>query len=286
MKIIERLDCGDGAVKYLLETSDASRVESVFFRMNDGRDKDAMCISSQVGCTLSCTFCVTGLLDFRRNLTGEEIAGQVDAVYASEEFTPTRAHEVAYMGMGEPLMNLDAVLQSKELLTGRYPEMDFALSSVGIVPGIERLIREAPDIKLQISLHAPTDPLRTSIMAINRKYPLTDVLVAAREFAKASGRRVNLNYILIQSVNDTADHAQQLVDLIDPEWFQVQLVPANPDPRLLLKSPTSRAVLGFARRLLRAGLHTDYSVQLGSKEGAGCGQLDADYEVRVRTRRS
>jgi 23S rRNA (adenine2503-C2)-methyltransferase len=280
LEVIERRASSDGAVKYLLRYPDGSRTESVFFRMDDDRDKDSVCVSSQVGCTLSCSFCVTGKLGLMRNLSGSEVAGQVTSIFSVEGFRPHRRHEVAYMGMGEPMFNLDAVLESRRLLVEQYPEMDFIVSTAGVVPGIERLCQEGRDFRLQISLHASTDDLRTRMMAINKRYPIAMVLDAAEGFAESSGRSVIINYVLMSGINDSGECARQLGGLLRRRPFSVQLVIANPDPRIPYQPVPAEALARFAEILRGFGLQPLHSVQLGVENGGGCGQLDAEYEAR------
>lgn len=280
VEVVERRSSTDGAVKYLLRYPDGSRVESVFFRMEGDRDKDAICISSQVGCTLSCSFCVTGTLGLMRNLSAPEVAAQVTSIFELEGFQPHRRHEVAYMGMGEPMFNLEAVLKSRRILVEAYPDMRFIISTVGIVPGIERLCREGRDFRLQISLHAPTDDLHTRIMAINKRYPIDVVLCAAQRFAEASGLPVNINYVLMSGTNDSDEYAHRLGALLEGRPFEVQLVVANPDPRIPYLPVSSRTLDTFAGILRTYALEPYQSVQLGLESGGGCGQLDANYEAR------
>jgi 23S rRNA (adenine2503-C2)-methyltransferase len=281
LDVLDVLDSRDGARKYLLQLDDNERVEAVFLRLED-RDKDSICISSQVGCALKCAFCRTGLVGLRRQLDATEIVDQVKTVLLSENFVQSRTFDVSFMGMGEPLENLEEVLAAKEILASTYPAFRFCISTVGVVPGINRLAREAPDVILQVSLHAPTDDLRRRLMPITRKYPLSEVMVAAEEHAKTTGRIVVLNYCLIKDVNDSPQHASELVDLCIGRPFKVQVVRYNFDEAIPLEPPSDEAVRAFIAVLQRAGLPLKTSAQLGSLGGAGCGQLDADYAATRR----
>lgn len=281
LRILEELEAGDGATKYLLGLPDGERVESVFLELDD-RNKDSLCISSQVGCALKCSFCRTGLVGLRRDLTADEIVAQVRTILHARGFVQRRRFDLSFMGMGEPLENLDALLSAKESLTELYPTFHLGLSTVGVVPGIRRLAKAAPDLILQISLHAPTDELRTKLMAINRKYPIAELLAAAEEYAQASGRVVVLNYCLMEGVNNRPEHAHQLADLCAGRPFRPQLVEYNPDPDIRLDPPSRESVNRFARILTERGTPFKFSGQLGHREGAGCGQLDAYYELKRR----
>jgi 23S rRNA (adenine2503-C2)-methyltransferase len=276
MKILDKIVSGDGATKFLLGLDDGARVESVFLRLEDN-DKDSLCISSQVGCALACRFCSTGVIGFSRNLTTQEIVNEVEVVLDDLDFVPRRRFDLSYMGMGEPLLNLDAVVSSRDVLRERFKDFTFFISTVGVTAGIRDLAQRSPDFGLQISLHAPTDEMRSRIMPINRAHPIAELLDAGEEYAKASGHSVVLNYCLMGGVNDDVRHAATLAQLIAGRPFRVQLVNFNPHETIPFSSSTDEHALAFLNVLQQAGIRSHYGRQLGNKDGAGCGQLDADY---------
>ncbi len=284
MKILDQVDAGDGATKYLFELDDGLRVESVFLVM-DHVGKDSLCVSSQVGCALACRFCSTGIVGYKRDLTVEEIVGQVDAVVGERQFRPNRRFDVKYMGMGEPLLNFEAVVTSKERLERRYPDFAFHLSTVGIPARVRELAERSPDIGLQISLHAPTDELRTAIMPINTAHPIAKVLDSGEAYARVSPLPVTLNYCMMHGVNDTPEHARQLVELVRGRQLRVQLVNFNPHISINYEPSTEEQIEMFIATLTSAGVAAHYGKQLGNGSGAGCGQLDADYTAGELRRR-
>jgi len=276
MQVLERQKSSDGAIKYLLDLGGDSRVEAVFLKLEDN-DKDSMCISSQIGCALTCRCCSTGGLGLKRNMTAEEIVAQVQMVMSDLSFTPTRRFDLSYMGMGEPLMNLDAVLASKVELARLYPYFTFYLSTVGLAPKIYELAERSPDISLQISLHAPIDELRSQILPVNKSYPIAQLLEAGEAYARASAKDVMLNYCLMRDVNDQPEHAARLAELVKDRPFRVQLVTFNPHDTIEYASSTHERSQTFLGILQRGGARAHYGRQLGREVGAGCGQLDADY---------
>ena len=194
MHVLELMRSNDGATKALIELDDGARIESVFLE-HDHVGKDSLCVSSQVGCALACTFCTTGTLGFRRNLTEEEIVDQVLTVFRALAFTPRRRLEISFMGMGEPLLNLGAVLGAKARIADVMPGADFHLSTVGIPKQICRLADNSPDIGLQISLHAARDELRDTLIPLNQRYPIAAVLAAGERYAAASPHEVTLTTV-------------------------------------------------------------------------------------------
>jgi 23S rRNA (adenine2503-C2)-methyltransferase len=276
MEILDKVSSHDGATKYLFGLDDGLRIESVFLRM-EREGKESLCISSQVGCALACQFCSTGIIGYKRNLSAEEIAEQVFTVFRDLEFIPRRRFDLSYMGMGEPMLNLDAVLESKRILTTRYPRFSLHLSTVGIAPRIRELAERSPDFVLQISLHAPEDELREQIMPVNAAHNIQKVLGAAEHYAVRCGRPVTLNYCLMAGINDDIRLAHRLARLIGNRPFRVQLVNFNPHVAIRYQPTADDRVELFARILAEAGLRVHIREQLGRLQGAGCGQLDADY---------
>ena len=212
----------DGTVKVLLRTADQRPLEAVLMRYRDGRR--SLCLSSQSGCPLTCTFCATGAMKFGRNLTAWEILDQ-----ALHFRRMTAVDHAVFMGMGEPLMNLDNVLAACSRLSdvGITPRRT-AISTVGWIPGIERLAAERTPIRLALSLHAADAALRSELMPVNDRYPLDDVLAACRAFYERKHRKVFVEYVMLSGVNDSHVQARQLAAVLDPKIFKVNLIPYNP----------------------------------------------------------
>jgi 23S rRNA (adenine2503-C2)-methyltransferase len=237
-------------------------------RYRDGRH--SLCLSSQSGCPLTCTFCATGAMRFGRNLTASEILDQ--ALHFRRMSTVDHA---VFMGMGEPMMNLDAVLGA----CARLPQLGIghrhtAVSTVGWVPGIVRLAEQPMPIRLALSLHAADDALRSEIMPVNDRYPLTDVLAACRHHYERKHRMVFIEYVMLAGVNDSFAQARQLADVLDPRMFKVNLIPYNPtDSPYEGSSP--KAIEAFRAELERHGVGATVRLTRGRDIDAACGQLAA-----------
>jgi 23S rRNA (adenine2503-C2)-methyltransferase len=258
----------DGTVKALFATADGRPVEAVLMRYRDGRH--SLCLSSQSGCPLTCTFCATGQMRFGRNLTVSEILDQ--ALHFRRMGTVDHA---VFMGMGEPMMNLDAVLAA----CGRLPQLGIsnrhtAVSTVGWVPGIERLAAQPLPIRLALSLHAADEALRSELMPVNDRYPLADVLAACRDHYARKHRMVFIEYVMLAGVNDSFAQARQLADVLDPRTFKVNLIPYNPtDSPYEGSSP--KAIEAFRAELERHGVGATVRLTRGRDIDAACGQLAA-----------
>src|SRR3954451_2154608 len=212
----------DGTVKALFRTHDGRPVEAVLMRYRDGRR--SLCLSSQSGCPLTCTFCATGTMKFGLNLTAGEILDQALHFRRTE-----RVDHAVFMGMGEPMMNLPNVLAACE----RLPDLGIthrrtAISTVGWIPGIDALAEQPMPIRLALSLHAAEDALRSELMPVNDRYPLADVLAACRRFYETKRRMVFVEYVMLGGVNDRYEQAVQLARVLDPKMFKVNLIPYNP----------------------------------------------------------
>lgn len=260
----------DGTEKALFHTGDGRPIEAVLMRYRDGRR--SLCLSSQSGCPLTCTFCATGSMKFARNLTASEILDQALHFRRIEE-----VDHCVFMGMGEPLLNLDAVLGACERLpdVGIHPSST-TISTVGWIPGIERLTeRDGPTIRLALSLHAPDDALRSELMPVNERYPLADVLDACRRWNAERRRRVYVEYLMLAGVNDGYEQALQLAALLSPrEAFKVNLIPYNPtDSGLSGSSP--EAIESFRSALAGRGVPATVRLTRGRDIDAACGQLAA-----------
>lgn len=257
----------DGTVKALLHTADGRPLEAVLMRYRDGRR--SVCVSSQSGCPLTCSFCATGQMAFGRNLSADEILDQ------ALHFRRTEAIDhVVFMGMGEPTMNLDAVLAACE----RLPDLGVthrrtAVSTVGWVPGIERLAECELPISLALSLHAPNDGLRSQLMPVNERYPLAAVLAACERYRARRRRKVFVEYVMLDGVNDLAEHARELAELLDPRAYKVNLIPYNPTGAFDGSSP--ERIERFRAILAEHGLTATVRLTRGREIDAACGQLAA-----------
>jgi 23S rRNA (adenine2503-C2)-methyltransferase len=259
----------DGTWKALFRTADGKPVEAVLMRYRDGRR--SVCLSSQSGCPLTCTFCATGRMRFGRNLTASEIVDQALHFRRSEPLD----HAV-FMGMGEPMMNLDAVLAACE----RLPDLGIAprrtaISTVGWIPGIERLAEEGPPIRLALSLHAADEALRSELMPVNERYPLPDVLEACLRWSRARRQAVFVEYLMLDGVNDRYEQAMALADALQPrQAFKVNLIPYNPTDSGL-RGSTRGAIAAFRSALEQRGLRATVRLTRGREIDAACGQLAA-----------
>jgi 23S rRNA (adenine2503-C2)-methyltransferase len=258
----------DGTVKTLFHTHDGRPVEAVLMRYRDGRR--SLCLSSQSGCPLTCTFCATGQMRFGRNLTPWEI---VDQALHFRRIGPV--DHAVFMGMGEPMMNLDSVLAACE----RLPDLGIghrrtAISTVGWIPGIERLAAEPMPIRLALSLHAPDDALRTELMPVNARYPLADVVAACEAYYERKRRKVFVEYVMLAGINDSHAQAKQLAQWLDPRRFKVNLIPYNPTDSPYTGS-TPKAIDAFRAELERHGVDATVRLTRGRDIDAACGQLAA-----------
>jgi len=259
----------DGTVKTLFHTDDGRPLEAVLMRYRDGRR--SVCVSSQSGCPLTCTFCATGTMKFGRNLTTDEILDQ------ALHFRRVEAIDhLVFMGMGEPTMNIDNVLAACE----RLPEIGVfnrrtAISTVGWVPGIDRLAECEMPIALALSLHAPNDELRSQLMPVNDRYPLSDVLAACQRYiARRRGRKVFIEYVMLDGVNDHPEHARELAALLDWRQFKVNLIPYNPTGAFDGSSP--ERIEAFRAILAEYRLTATVRLTRGRDIDAACGQLAAN----------
>jgi 23S rRNA (adenine2503-C2)-methyltransferase len=259
----------DGTEKGLFHTRDRRPIEAVLMRFRDGRR--SVCVSSQSGCPLTCTFCATGRMKFGRNLTASEILDQALHFRRKEPLS-----NVIYMGMGEPLMNIDAVLESAERLPdiGVHPRHT-TVSTVGWTPGIERMTEDGPPVRLALSLHAADESLRSELMPVNDRYPLPDVLDACLRWHVARRRKVFVEYVMLDGVNDRYEQAVQLARVLEPRTaFKVNLIPYNPTDGGFQGS-TRAATDAFAQALIERGIPTTVRLTRGRDIAAACGQLAA-----------
>ncbi|MDX6708568.1 MAG: rRNA (adenine2503-C2)-methyltransferase [Solirubrobacteraceae bacterium] len=256
----------DGTVKSLFHTRDGRPVEAVLMRYRDGRR--SLCLSSQSGCPLTCTFCATGSMRFGRNLSASEILDQALHFRRVEN-----VDHAVFMGMGEPMMNLDAVLGACR----RLPDIGIthrrtAISTVGWIPGIERLTQTDMPIRLALSLHAADDALRSQIMPVNERYPLADVLAACQRFHAAKRRLVFVEYVMLAGVNDRYEQAVALARMLDRKVFKVNLIPYNPTDSPY-EGSSREAIAAFQAVLEEHGLRATVRLTRGRDIAAACGQL-------------
>jgi 23S rRNA (adenine2503-C2)-methyltransferase len=257
----------DGTEKALFTTADGRPIEAVLMRYRDGRR--SLCLSSQSGCPLTCTFCATGRMKFGRNLTASEILDQALHFRRSEA-----VDHAVFMGMGEPLLNLDNVLAACE----RLPDVGItskhtAISTVGWIPGIERLTTEGPPVRLALSLHAADEPLRSELMPVNERYPLADVLDACRAWSERRREPVFVEYLMLDGVNDRYEQAVALARVLQPlKAFKVNLIPYNPTDSGFQGSSRG-AIDAFRSALEERGVRATVRLTRGRDIDAACGQL-------------
>jgi 23S rRNA (adenine2503-C2)-methyltransferase len=275
----------DGTRKFLLELGDGRRIEAVYI---PDTPKQTFCISSQVGCAMDCDFCLTGKMGFSRNLTPGEMTGQV-RVLADATGLRDKPFNIVLMGMGEPLHNYDNVLTAVRILADeqgfRIPPRRVTLSTVGIVPGLERLAAEELMPNLAISLHATTDEQRDRLVPVNRKYPLERLLEACRRFPASRHRRVTFEYVLLNNVNDTPDDARRLVTLLTGLKAKVNLLPLNAAPGIPYERPSDERVNRFAQILANHGVTVSVRKSRGRDIRAACGQLIVEGQRRTAGQR-
>ncbi len=270
----------DGTTKYLLALEDGALIESVYIPDTPAQ---TFCISSQVGCAMGCAFCLTGKMGIIRNLTAGEIVGQV-RVLASDLNLLDQPVNIVLMGMGEPLHNYDEVMKALRILASEHgmamPAKRMTLSTVGVVPGIERLATESFMPNLAISLHATTDAQRSAIVPINRKYHLEQLLAACRAFPVKKRGRITFEYVLLEGVNDTPEDARRLVRLLQGIKAKVNLLPLNEAPGIPFSRPADDRVNRFAKVLADHDVNVTVRKSRGRDIRAACGQLIVEGERR------
>jgi 23S rRNA (adenine2503-C2)-methyltransferase len=270
----------DGTRKFVLELADRRRIEAVFIP-----DTPAMtfCISTQVGCAMGCGFCLTGKMGLVRHLTAGEIAGQVRVLAAATGLLD-RAFNIVLMGMGEPLHNYDQTMKALRMLHAEHglavSPRRVTLSTVGIVPGLERLAREPLMPNLAVSLHATTDEQRSELVPPNRKYPLADILEACRRFPLKKRNRITFEYVMLAGVNDSPEDARRLARLLSGIKSKVNLIPLNPAPGIPFERPSDERIDRFAQILADRHLTVSVRKSRGQDIRAACGQLIVEGGVK------
>lgn len=264
----------DGAVRYLLRLHDGRSVETVYM---PEEDRTTLCLSSQVGCALDCKFCFTALLGAKRNLTAGEILGQVLAVTTRQNVVRGARLNLVFMGMGEPLLNLPAVMKAVGILADPKG-LDISLrritiSTVGLVPRIVELAREPIRPKLAISLNASHHEQRSTLMPINEKYPLADLLAACRDYPLRPWEHLMFEYVMLDGVNDSDADARRVAALVGDLRAKVNLIPYNSGPELPFRASKFDRVLAFQKILVDRGIPTFIRISRGQDIRAACGQL-------------
>lgn len=279
----------DGTRKWMLRLADGNSIEMVYI---PEKDRSTLCVSSQVGCALNCSFCSTAQQGYNRNLTTAEIIGQVVLATRLIGLPQNKGERVitnvVLMGMGEPLLNFDNVVKAMELMQDDYAfgisKRRVTVSTAGVVPAIDEL-RAAIDVSLAVSLHAPNDELRNELVPINRKYPIAELLAACRRYcAGVPHRRITFEYAMLEGVNDSPEHARALLKVLRGTPSKVNLIPFNPFPGTAYRRSSLEAINRFRDILMEGNLMTVTRKTRGDDIAAACGQLVG--EVQDRTRRS
>ena len=281
-KVLQDHVSADGTRKWLFDVGNGNAVETVFIPETD---RGTLCVSSQAGCTVACPFCSTGRQGFNRNLTTAEIVGQL--WWARHELEQPVTN-VVMMGMGEPLLNYDQLLPALQLMLSDdaygLSRRKATVSTSGVVPMIDRLARDCP-VALAVSLHAPTDALRDVLVPLNKKYPLKDLMAAIRRYLEPAPRDfITFEYVMLDGVNDSLDHARALVRLVKTEEISCKfnLIPFNPFPNSGYKKSPWPKTRAFADFLTQEGFVTTIRKTRGDDIDAACGQLAGDIQDRTR----
>jgi len=276
----------DGTIKWSLRVDEANRIEMVFIPEND---RGTLCISSQAGCALRCSFCATGAQGFSRHLTADEIIGQVWLARKLLKRNGRSVTNVVFMGMGEPLLNFDNVVSAIRLLLDDngfgLSRRRVTLSTAGVVPRIDELGQACP-VSLAISLHAPDDALRSTLVPLNHKYPIAHLLDACRRYARVNPKgQITFEYVMLEGVNDQPTHAHQLARLLGDLPAKVNLIPFNPFPEGSYQRSKPEVIDRFRNILLAKGLMTITRKTRGEDITAACGQLAGQIQGRGWRRR-
>jgi 23S rRNA (adenine2503-C2)-methyltransferase len=288
-RIDKQFESSDGTIRYLVAMADGETVETVWMPEGDGGEtgdgseagdnewnRATICVSSQVGCAVNCQFCLTALLGVKRNLSAGEIVGQVIAVLNERQVDLERQRvNIVFMGMGEPFLNYPQFIKAVRLLVEGVgiPESRMTVSTSGIIPRIYDFGAEPVRPKLAISLNASNDELRTRIMPITKKWNLEMLMQAAREFPLRNRERITFEYVLLDQVNDSPEHAREVVELVRGIRCKVNLIALNPGPGIAFGTPTEKRVLEFQNILMKAGLPAFVRRPRGRDIYAACGQL-------------
>ena len=276
LKVVgERISKIDGTRKYLFGLEDGNIIESVWMQYHHG---NSVCISSQVGCRMGCRFCASTLDGLERNLRASEM---LDQIYRIQAITGERVSNVVVMGSGEPMDNYDNVVRFLRLISSEgglnISQRNLTVSTCGIVPGILKFAEEGLSVTLALSLHAPNDEVRRTLMPIANSYKLKDVLAACRTYAKNTGRRLTFEYSLVQGVNDNLQEAEALAALIKDMHGHVNLIPVNPIKERSYVQSGQKAIMQFKNLLEKNGINVTIRREMGRDIGGACGQLRKSY---------
>lgn len=267
---------GKDVVKYLLKLDDGNKVEAVLMKHDYG---NSLCVSSQVGCNMGCTFCESGRLKKVRNLTSAEMVLQILMI---EEDLDIRITHIVLMGIGEPFDNYDNVMNFVDIINNPHGialgSRHITISTCGIVPKIKEFMHHGKQVNLAISLHAPNDTLRSKIMNINKAYPLTELIPVIKEYIKVTNRRVTFEYILLRDVNDSLENAKELSKLLRGMNCYVNLIPYNETSHIEYKKSSSEQIMKFYDCLKKEKIAVTIRKEFGGKVSAACGQLRSNYE--------
>jgi 23S rRNA (adenine2503-C2)-methyltransferase len=278
--LVHRETSTDGTEKFLLRLADGRQIESVFIP-----DTPSMtfCISTQAGCAMACAFCLTGKMGLVRNLTASEIVGQV-RVLADALAMRDKTFNIVLMGMGEPLHNYDETMKALRILTDEHgfamPPRRITLSTVGLLPALERLANEPVMPNLAISLHAPTDAVRATLVPLNQKYGVADIIAACQRFPVRKRSRITFEYVLLAGVNDSPDDARRLAKLLTGVKSKVNVIPLNAAPGIPFERPTDAAIDRFAKTLAGRGVLVSVRKSRGRDIRAACGQLIVEGQTK------
>ena len=281
-RVIERTaPAPDGSQKYLFSLADGNRIESVYMPMGD---RTSICLSSQAGCAVGCTFCVTGFFGAGRNLTPSEMLGQFFVVRNEKEI-PSESMNVVFMGMGEPLLNFEHLVTTLDVLYLNIAPKRVTVSTSGIIPGLQDLARLERRPNLAVSINAPDRKRREEIMPITKKYPLEELMAELRRFPLEKGRDITIEYVLLAGYNDAPSDARALARLIRGVHSKVNAIPFNEDANLpaWMKRPSEAAIDRFVDTLVDAGVRVTVRRSKGRDIAAACGQLRGKTEAKSRS---
>jgi len=276
LKIVEhQISKIDKTEKYLFELHDGKMIETVLMRHGD---RNTVCVSSQVGCAVKCSFCATGINGFKRNLTSEEILSQIYYIQRRLQTEGESVRNIVFMGMGEPLLNLDNVIDSLRVLISEeglnLSKRRITISTSGIIPQIQRLIDEDLTVELALSLHASTDEIRKQIIPINDKYPIKDLMAVLKKYQAKSGRKLTFEYILIDHLNDSKEDGDRLKDLVEGFEYVINIIPYNPVEGLPHARPSRNRIFNFYNHLKDdLKLNATLRGEKGTDIDGACGQL-------------
>ena len=280
-EVVERTTpAADGSQKYLLTLGDGNRIESVYMPMSD---RTSVCLSSQAGCAVGCTFCVTGFFGAGRNLTPSEMIGQLQTIREEKGISPEMLN-VVFMGMGEPLLNFEHLVTTLDIFYRTIAPKRITVSTSGIIPGIEALAQLERRPNLAVSINAPDRKRREEVMPITTKYPLEELVATLRRFPVEKGRDLTAEYVLLAGYNDSVDDAAQLARLLQGLQIKVNAIPFNEDPNLpsWMKRPTDAAIDRFVDALVRRRVRVTVRRSKGREIAAACGQLRGKSEAKSR----